>query len=262
MSIEYFYTPPENINSRQAVITGDEARHISRVLRHKKGDMITIVDGQGGEYQCSILTATDNSITASVVNKLRKSREPIARVTLAQAVPKGQRMDFAVEKGTELGLFAIIPMFTHNSAVKDPAEKSPVPMPVPEDEGPGHKAARWQRIAVSAMKQSLRSVLPLIHQPEDLKYILSKHKEYDLIVMADETESKHTVKALFKSSEKSYRNVLCLAGPEGGFTGEERELARNKGVHIVSLGPRRLRAETAGITLCTLILAELGELGG
>jgi 16S rRNA (uracil1498-N3)-methyltransferase len=70
------------------------------------------------------------------------------------------------------------------------------------------------------------------------------------------------VKALFKSSEKSYRNVLCLAGPEGGFTGEERELARNKGVHIVSLGPRRLRAETAGITLCTLILAELGELGG
>jgi 16S rRNA (uracil1498-N3)-methyltransferase len=260
MSTEYFYAPPECVSERQVIITGEEARHIARVLRHKKGDLLTIVDGQGGEYMCSIATATEHTVTASIVNKLRKSHEPIARVTLAQAVPKGQRMDFAIEKGTELGLFAIIPLITKNSVAR-PGEADRLLPPLPDEEGPGHKTARWQRIATAAMKQSLRSVLPQISQPEDFNDLMQRHKEYDLILLADEGQQKISVASVFKGLSKMPRTVLCLAGPEGGFTPEERELALKSNASIVTLGPRRLRAETAGIVLSTLILAQLGELG-
>lgn len=260
MSTEYFYAPSECVSERQVVITGEEARHIAKVLRHKKGDLLTIVDGQGGEYMCSIAAATEHTVTANIVNKLRKSHEPIARVTLAQAVPKGQRMDFAIEKGTELGLFAVIPLITKNSVAR-PGESDKLLPPLPDEEGPGHKSARWQRIATAAMKQSLRSVLPQIGVPEDFKDLMQRHKEYDLILLADEGQQKISVASVFKGLSKMPRTVLCLAGPEGGFTGEEREMARKSNAHIVTLGPRRLRAETAGIVLSTLILAQLGELG-
>jgi 16S rRNA (uracil1498-N3)-methyltransferase len=260
MSTEYFYAPPECVSERQIVITGEEARHIAKVLRHKKGDMLTIVDGQGGEYMCSIAAATEHTVTASIVNKLRKSHEPIARVTLAQAVPKGQRMDFAIEKGTELGLYAIIPLFTKNSVAR-PGEADRLLPPMPDEEGPGHKSARWQRIAAAAMKQSLRSVLPQIGQPEEFKDLMQRHKEFELILLADEGQQKISVASVFKGLAKMPRTVLCLAGPEGGFTQEERDLAQKHNARIVTLGPRRLRAETAGIVLSTLILAQLGELG-
>ncbi|MBI4725751.1 16S rRNA (uracil(1498)-N(3))-methyltransferase [candidate division TA06 bacterium] len=258
---EYFYAPPENVSERQIIITGEEARHIAKALRHKKGDLLTIVDGQGGEYLCSIAAAAEHTVTANIVNKLRKSHEPIAKVTLAQAVPKGQRMDFAVEKGTELGLYAIVPLITKNSVAR-PGEGDKQLPPLSDEEGPGHKTARWQRIAAAAMKQSLRSVLPRISQPEDFKDLMQRHKEYDLILLADEGQQKISVASVFKGLAKQPRTVLCLAGPEGGFTPEERGLAQKYNAHIVTLGPRRLRAETAGIVLSTLVLAQLGELGG
>lgn len=257
---EYFYAPPECVSERQIIITGEEARHVAKVLRHKKGDMITIVDGQGGEYMCSIAAATEHTVTANIVNKLRKSHEPIARVTLAQAVPKGQRMDFAIEKGTELGLYAIVPLITRNSVVRSNESDRQLP-PLPDEEGPGHKTARWQRIAAAAMKQSLRSVLPQIGQPEDFKDLMQRHKEFELILLADEGQQKISVASVFKGLAKMPRTVLCLAGPEGGFTEAERELSQKCNAHIVTLGPRRLRAETAGIVLSTLVLAQLGELG-
>jgi 16S rRNA (uracil1498-N3)-methyltransferase len=111
------------------------------------------------------------------------------------------------------------------------------------------------------MKQSLRSVLPQISHPEDFKDLMQRHKEYELIMLADEGQQKISVASVFKGLSKMPRTVLCLAGPEGGFTTEERALALKCNARIVTLGPRRLRAETAGIVLSTLILAQLGELG-
>ena len=256
---EIFYASSDDIGQKDIIISGEEARHIAKVMRHKKGDRVTIVDGRGGEYNCFLQAVSDHSVTAQIVNITRKSREPIKRVTLAQAVPKG-RMDFVVEKGTEIGLCGIIPLITANSVVRGPDEKAPPLLPGMEQDADDGKIGRWQRIAVSAMKQSLRSVLPEIHPYTDFKTLIAGCDEYDLAVMADENERKRTVAQVFGELHKEARKILCIVGPEGGFTEEETKLAQDKKISTVTLGSRRLRAETAGLVLSTLVLYELGDM--
>jgi 16S rRNA (uracil1498-N3)-methyltransferase len=260
---EYFYASPASIEDRQIIISGEEARHISRTLRHRKGDQITVVDGQGGEYQCAIAALSESAVTARIINKLRKSREAIKQVSLAQAVPKGQRMDFVVEKGTEIGLHAIIPLISGNSVVRAAEEKPAFNLPPLDDDSGGSKAARWQRIAIAAMKQSLRSVLPRIAEPLDFARLSGEFDNYDLLLMAEQSEQKVTLDDVFAGlpENKEVRRVLCLVGPEGGFTEPEKRAVAEARGHIVTLGPRRLRAETAGLVLSTLVLGKLGELG-
>jgi 16S rRNA (uracil1498-N3)-methyltransferase len=260
---EFFYAPPSSIEPRQIIISGEEARHISRTLRHRKGDQITVVDGQGGEYHCAISAISEGAVTVRIINKLRKSNEAIRQVALAQAVPKGQRMDFVIEKGTELGLQAIIPLVTGNSVVRPTEDKPGFNLPPLDDDSGGSKAARWQRIAIAAMKQSLRSVLPRIEEPVDFSRLAGEFESYDLVLMADQDERKANLDAVFSglAESKEVRRVLCLVGPEGGFTQPEKKAVSEAKGHIVTLGPRRLRAETAGLVLSTLVLGKLGELG-
>jgi 16S rRNA (uracil1498-N3)-methyltransferase len=259
---EFFYVPPASIEARQIVISGEEARHISKALRHKKGDQITVVDGQGGEYECTIAAVSDGAVTANIFNKRRKSNETIKQVTLAQAVPKGQRMDFVIEKGTEVGLHAIIPLITENSVVKAD-DKPGFNLPPLDDDSGGSKAARWQRIAIAAMKQSLRSVLPVIAEPTSFDKLAESFNNYDLLLMADEAEKKINLEDVFAKipENKEVRKVLCLVGPEGGFSDGEKKMVAEARGHIITLGSRRLRAETAGLVLSTLVLGKLGELG-
>ncbi len=254
---EHFYVKPSDVSERQVTVSGEEARHIATALRHKRGDRITFVDGQGGEYECSLEAVSAFSVTARIVNRSRKGREPIRQVTLAQAVPKGTRMDPVIEKGTELGVFAFIPLISETSVVRPEHD---IPIAGEASEG---RQARWQRLAVAAMKQSLRSVLPRIHEPTELSSLWAQCDAYDLVLMADESERRLSVAKAFGElpSGKEVRRVLCIVGPEGGFTDEERRKAAEKHVRSVTLGPRRLRAETAGLALSALVLAQLGELG-
>lgn len=254
---EHFYVKPSDVSERQLTVSGEEARHIANVLRHKRGDRAMFVDGQGGEYECYLEAVSSFSVTARIINKSRKSREPIRQVTLAQAVPKGTRMDLVIEKGTEIGIGAFIPLISQRSVVKPEVE---VPMPGEADEG---RQARWQRLAVAAMKQSLRSILPKIHEPTELNSLWEQCDNYDLVIMADESERRQTVAEVFKGlpENKDIRKVLCIVGPEGGFSEAERGKALEKHVRPVTLGPRRLRAETAGLVLAALALEHLGELG-
>jgi 16S rRNA (uracil1498-N3)-methyltransferase len=263
MSTEYFYAPLENITERQIIITGEEARHISKSLRHKKGDMLTIVDGQGGEYESAIAAISEAAITANIINKRRKTNEPIKQVTLAQAVPKGQRMDLIIEKGTEIGLYSIIPIITENSVVRAGEDKPVYNLPPLDDDSAGSRNARWQRIAISAMKQSLRSVLPQIAEPMDFSQLSAVLCNYDLVLMADEAEKKINLNDVFFDipENRDIRKVLCLVGPEGGFTSVEKAIITEARGHIISLGARRLRSETAGLVISTMVLGRLGELG-
>jgi 16S rRNA (uracil1498-N3)-methyltransferase len=260
---EFFYVPPCSVEARQIVISGEEARHISKALRHKKGDQITVVDGQGGEYECTIAAISDGAVTANIFNRRRKSNETIKQVSLAQAVPKGQRMDFVIEKGTEVGLHAIIPLITENSVVRPADDKPGFNLPPLDDDSGGSKAARWQRIAIAAMKQSLRSVLPIIGEPTDFAKLSESFINYDLLLMADEAEKKINLTDVFAKlpENKEVRKVLCLVGPEGGFSQNEKEIITEARGHIISLGTRRLRSETAGLILSTVVLDRLGELG-
>lgn len=254
---EHFYVKPSDVSERQLTVSGDEAKHIATALRHKRGDRVTFVDGQGGEYECSLEAVSAYSVTARIINRSRKSREPIRQVTLAQAVPKGTRMDLVIEKGTELGVCGFIPLISETSVVKP---ENDIPIPGEPSEG---RQARWQRLAVAAMKQSLRSVLPKIHESTELSKLWDQCDAYDLVLMADESERRTSVDQAFSelTSNKEVRKVLCIVGPEGGFTAEERRKAAEKHVRTVTLGPRRLRAETAGLALAALVLGRLGEMG-
>lgn len=257
---EFFYVSPGDVSEHKLTVTGEEARHIARVLRHKKGDKLVFTDGTGVEYECFLAAVSDHAVTAQINARRRRSNEAIKRVTLAQAVPKGQRMDFVIEKGTELGLYGFIPLVTERSVVRGPDERQAPPLPGFEDDPEGHKLERWKRIATAAMKQSLRSWLPEIAPFTGFDDLMARADDYDLVLMADEGEKRNTLRETVRSAKHEVRRVLCLVGPEGGFSDKEKDLAREKKAQVVSLGPRRLRSESAGILLSALALHELGEL--
>lgn len=240
--MEVFYTPKKNIVRDGLTIIGEEAKHIGTVLRHKTGDRISVTDGEGFEYSVVIDTITPNTVSCKIISKIRKPRESLVQVTLAQGIIKGQRMDVLIEKATELGVFEIIPLITQRSVAKLEGEE---------------RLTRLKRVALSAMKTSTRSLLPRICEPMEFDEVLKLCDRYDISLLAWEEERKKKLSDVLKTSPKK---VILFVGPEGGFTEEEVEKAKKKGVEVFSMGLRRLRAETAGMTAVSLVLYQLGEM--
>lgn len=236
-----FYVLPENVGEKRVSIRGEEARHISRVLRHKTGDRIWVVDGVGLEYEIELEGVTSRLVEGKILRRRTGQKEPVVKVTLAQSIPKGSRMDYLIEKATELGVDRIIPVISARSQV------------VPEG---GSRAKRWRRIALSAMKQSGRSVLPGVDEVTPLEKALRYIPEQNLSLIAWEGGGERLRDVVPPGVEK----VLLFVGPEGGFPASEVKLATKMGAVAVSLGERVLRSETAGIALLALLLYELGDL--
>ena len=157
-------------------------------------------------------------------------------------------MDSVIEKCTEIGVNAFIPILTDKSLVK--LEKTNKAQ---------NKTSRWRKVPIAAMKQSLRSYLPKIHEIMEFEQILQKTPEYDLTLIASLEPQSKSVREVFNSQNK-YKNILLLVGPEGGFTPSELEKAREYKTVSVSLGPRRLRTETASIILVSQVLSLCGEM--
>jgi len=245
--ITNFYCDPANIKQDNLTIVGEEKKHIVSVLRHKKGDLIDVVNGVGNKYVVKIVDIARNELRGEIVSREKVESEPRICLTLAQSVCKGYKMDWVVEKATEIGVCSIIPLITEKTDVKiESGKKEKV------------KTERWKRKALSAMKQSLRSRLPVIEGAITLEALLSRVREFDLALFgtleADAVKLKQ--KALFKNDPK---RILAIVGPEAGFTGRElRELSAAHAIGV-DLGKRRLRAETAGILLAFLVLHELDQ---
>jgi 16S rRNA (uracil1498-N3)-methyltransferase len=247
--ITYFYVEPKNVNKNTLKIEGEEARHICQVLRKGEGEMIEAVDGEGVKYQVLITHTSRDWVQGKILARIRKVNEPLTHLTLAQGLIKGVRMDFLVEKITEIGVSSIIPLITEKSVVKLEKDKREIT-----------RLNRWKRIAISGMKQSLRSKLPDIQMPISFQELLAKAKEYDLALIACQTKRSKSLKVIIEAKIR-FKNVLLLVGPESGFSQEELDLALKSGVIPISLGPRRLRSETAGIVFCSLVMFELEDLG-
>jgi 16S rRNA (uracil1498-N3)-methyltransferase len=239
-----FYCPPEDIKGDTLLLTGEEAHHLTRVMRHRVGDVVAVVDGTGGEYDAGVETLSPERVECRIKARRRRTAEPIAQVVLAQALAKGAHFDLVVEKATEVGVAGILPMTTERTVV------------VLEEEG---RRERWRKIAISAMKQSERSVLPAIEKVCEFRDVVLRAKEYDLALIAWESE-REKLRDLMKFA-RSVRKVLVLVGPEGGFSEDEVNLARSKHLRTFSMGTRKLRTETAGILAVALVLHELGDLG-
>ncbi len=239
--MEVFYTPKKNIGRDGLTIIGEEARHIGVVLKHKRGDRISVTDGEGFEYPVIIDNITKNTVYCKILSKVRKPRESLVHIALAQGVIKGQRMDILVEKATELGVFEIIPLITERSVARLKGKE---------------RLDRLKRVALSAMKTSTRSLLPKIYEPMEFEDALKLSERYDISLLAWEGEKKNRLQDIIKENPKK---VMLFIGPEGGFTEEEVERAKKR-VEVFSLGPRRLRSETAGIAAVSLLLYQLGEM--
>lgn len=262
--ITNFYVSPENVGKDTLRIVGEEAKHIITVLRYQKGETIDVVDGCGLKYKVLIQDLGKDYVEGQILLKIRRENEPIVHLTLAQAICRGLRMDFLIEKATEIGVSSIIPILTEKSVVKTNKISE-------ENEwdslGIKRKMERWRRLAIASMKQSLRSILPDIQKPTKFDDLLPQVKTFDLSLIASLEKGAKSLRDCDESKNRlrnpkdSLRNVMIMVGPEAGFTKEELSKAKALGAIPITLGSRRLRTETAGIVFSSLILFELEELG-
>jgi len=218
-------------------ITGSDVHYLKDVLRIKPGDEIEILDGNGTIYSATINNIQKDKIKLDIIRSSKSETEPAVGITLAQSLPKAKKMDFIIQKCTELGVAEIIPVITERSISK------------------GEKTARWQKIAIEAAEQSGRASIPKVASLIDFKSLLKKAKEFDLALIPWEMEKTNRLKTILQKS--SFRNIIMLIGPEGGFSSQEVAEAKAAGFIPISLGKRILRAETAGMAMLSMMMYEL-----
>ena len=234
-----FFT--DDIAEQSATITGDDAHHISRVLRMKAGDALSLCDGAGHEYDATISSISPDAITCALGERRESAAESPVHVTLFQCLPKTGKMELIVQKCTELGVFAVVPVVSARCVV------------VPNKDY-DKKRERYNRVALEAAKQSRRGIIPTVLPLIELKKI--DVKAFDLFLVAYEDENNISLKQALRAV-KSPQSIALLIGPEGGL--EEGEVAQlvKAGAKSVSLGPRILRTETAGMAMLAQTLYEV-----
>ena len=240
-----FFVKREDITGDKIFITDKEdVHHIVKVLRLKKNDKIEISDGIENEYIAEILEATSDMVVCEICEKLLEDREPKVEITLVQGLPKQGKMELIVQKAVELGVGTLIPCIFRRSINSD-SEKA------------NKKTDRWQKIAKEAAQQSKRKIIPKVENCEDMKSLIGKLDEFDLVLLAYEDERKASIKSELRENRISPQKVAVIIGPEGGFEEAEIEAAKEAGCEIISLGSRILRTETAGFVALSNFMIQL-----
>lgn len=237
---------PDSIEDRRIRLDPDESRHLAKVMRAQVGDIFYAVDGQGRKYQVIIKEITLNEVIGDIIKTTRLENEPLIKLTLAVGLARASKIDFIVEKGTELGVSKFIFFTSEKTLTDDKLDKSAV-----------RKLSRWQKIAAAATKQSLRTITPEITEPVRYRDILQMAIDYHIALVADMNLSPENLKELLYDGP---RDVLLLVGPESGLTPQEVAKAIDHGFKPIKLGPRRLRVETAAILFSALVMEKAGEI--
>lgn len=232
------------INGVELLIEGDRARYLGRVLRLRVGDEILVFNGEGGEWSAVIEAMTKSTATLSVGENIETGTDSALKIHLVQGISRGERMDFVIQKATELGVKRVTPVLTEFGVVKLDAARAE------------KRRDHWQNIATSACEQSGRTRLPLIDAPIALKdWFGSKPAEVD----ADLILAPGAVMSLAGLTAPKTK-VCVMIGPEGGFSETEYEDAAVAGFTSVSLGPRVLRTETAAVAALAVMQSLWGDL--
>ncbi len=242
-----FFIDRNNIKKGGIIITGENVNHISKVLRLKKNDKIILCDGKGTDYMVSIDSMDKYTVRTTIIHKGVSIGETDLDVVVYQGVPKSSKMDFIIQKCTELGVNRIVPVLNTRTVVKLITEKEEI-----------KKVERWRRIAEEAAKQSGRGKIPVIDMPMTFENALSEAVSKDLLLMPYELEKKNTLKETIKG--KNTNSIGIFIGPEGGFEPDEVQMALNKNVITVTLGNRILRTETAGFVILSCIMYEFDQM--
>jgi 16S rRNA (uracil1498-N3)-methyltransferase len=268
MSRRRFYSPPEDIGDSTITLSTDETHHLTHVLRLTPGNPAFVFDGCGREYKCTFSSITDNRAYLEITEALSDVVESPLRLTLAQALAKGEKFDLIIQKATELGVRRIVPLMTRYADVKL------------EEQLITRRLERWRRISLEALKQCGRRQLVEITTPRTLPQFLDDVTSADVaqspglpIEPGDETPGKPAPARLLLFSERGgvaiadalegipkSASIVALVGPEGGWSDDELDLLHQRGSNAVNLGPRVLRTETAAVVAITLIQHLTGDL--
>ena len=240
-----FYVKNEQIDGEKANITGEDVKHIRDVLRYKIGDELDICDENGKKFITQILNFSKEKIELKVMKQCDETSEPNIKITLFQGMPKADKFEMIIQKCTELGVSEIVPAITERVIVKL------------DEKTISKKIERWNKIALEASKQSGRQKVPNVKNPVNIKNIVENISKYDILILPYECEKDRTLKEIIKNIDKDYKNIAILIGPEGGFSEDEISMLNNEKVKCVTLGPRILRTETAGMATIAMVLYEL-----
>jgi 16S rRNA (uracil1498-N3)-methyltransferase len=243
-----FFVFRENLRGETATVTGQELDHMRKVLRLEPGAAVTLFDDSGWEHEGVIRSYTARSGEIAILKSFQPERESPLRVTLAQALGKGEKMDWVVEKATELGVAVIAPFLSSRT------------VPKLDRAGSEKRRARWQKIALSAAKQSGRTKVPDILEITDFQNLVRQTWPCALKLLCWEGESQINLTELHRETPR-VDSLLLVIGPEGGLSADEVAEATRNGFKSVGLGKRILRTETAALAALSLAQFLWGDMG-
>jgi len=243
-----FYLPPDSCRGEILTLPEREAHHAAHVLRLRRGERISVLDGEGQIIEAEVAEVSRKVLRAIVRGRTLAAR-PHWRITLAQAIPKGKMMESIIQKATELGVARIVPLLTERVIIHL------------DEEDAANKEERWQHTAVEALKQSGNPWLSRVSLPVTPAQFLAEKEEFELALIGslrdDARHSRHYFDRFRERHGRSPSSACLWIGPEGDFTDAEMEAARVGGAQPIDLGPLVLRCETAAIASLAIVNYEM-----
>lgn len=240
------YFSERAFEGQDVTLTGDSAKHIAKVMRMQTGDEVIVVS-EGVAHICTI-TDIAQDVTVTQTGRTVPSPEMPVHVTIACGLPKGDKLELITQKGTELGMYRLVPFKAERSIVKW------------DDKKGEKKTERLQKIALEAAEQAHRTHVPLIDNPITFKQLVAELAQFDAVYIADEEDAKQATRTTFADKLRAIKgdatSILCIFGPEGGIARSESAALLAAGAQTMSLGPRILRAETAPLYALSAISYE------
>ncbi|WP_019674674.1 16S rRNA (uracil(1498)-N(3))-methyltransferase [Arsukibacterium perlucidum] len=241
MRIPRIYTPQALAANHSLQLDNDAANHVGRVLRMQAGQALQLFNGDGNNYPATITEVSKKQLTVNISDAQANPVESPLSIHLGQAISRGDRMDFAIQKAVELGVTEITPLFTERCGVKLDGERL------------SKRNEQWQKIAISACEQSGRSVIPVVHPAINLDQWLAQST--NSLQLTLDPRASATIKTLTAS-----QHIRLVIGPEGGFTDIEVAATSLAGFTGIQLGPRVLRTETAALSAISALQLQFGDL--
>ncbi|MEO6306822.1 MAG: 16S rRNA (uracil(1498)-N(3))-methyltransferase [Nitrospiraceae bacterium] len=242
-----FFVDPGAIASPTIRITGDLLHHLRDSLRLHPGEILLLNDGDGTRYRAEVTHVTSQAIDSRIIDRQTEPARKTSPIVLGQALIKGDKMDWVIQKSTELGVATIVPIHSTHSVIKpNPARLE-------------HQRSRWQRIARDAAEQSERWTIPTVADPLDFIGICRQYASAPLKGILVERSSGPSL-ATVPLPLETQQWIVLLVGPEGGWAPDEQRLALEQGFLPLTLGPRILRAETAAIAALSILQSRLDEI--
>lgn len=242
-----FHIRPDTVSGDRVIFDEQETRHLRRVLRLRPGEVVHAIDGQGCEFAVRLESLRGREAVGRILGRSDRLTESPLAITLAQGIPKGEKMEWIVKTVTELGAARVMPLLTERVIVRLPLSRW------------RERQRRWQRVATEAAKQCGRSVIPAVEPVLTLEEFIAGGIGAELALCLWEGESQG-LRDILSSISDSPSSALLVVGPEGGLAVGEVDRLRAHGLRTAGLGPRILRTETAGPVGVALLQARFGDL--